>query len=217
MIGLSLDHIVRVPSGAPETAKCPLVIVLHGRGADMNDLADIAPLIDRNYRFVLPNAPFRFEPSPGLGFGRSWFDGWPPTRASLDQSRALLLKFIDEVVERYPTPDGKLVLSGFSQGGVMAFDTGFRTKQKLAAIVSMSGAIFENEVPDPKEWPKVPILIEHGTSDDMIPVLVGRRARRFLESHGFEPEYHEFAMGHHVTEESMDVAATFIEKALQRN
>jgi phospholipase/carboxylesterase len=192
-----------------------MVIVLHGRGADMNDLADLAPLIDRGgYRFIFPNAPHRFEPTPGMSFGRSWFDGWPPTRQSMDDARAKLLKFIDEAVARYPTPEGKLVLAGFSQGGVMSFDAGFRTKQKLAAIVSMSGAVFENELPPPDEWPKLPVLIVHGTLDDMIPVVVARRARRFLESHGVEPEYHEFGMGHHVTEESMAVVAAFVQNQL---
>ncbi|MGZ7031172.1 MAG: alpha/beta hydrolase, partial [Thermoanaerobaculia bacterium] len=120
------------------------------------------------------------------------------------------------IVDRYPTPEGKLILSGFSQGGVMSFDVGFRTKQKLAAIVSMSGALFENEVPAPDSWPKVPILIVHGNEDDMIPLLAARRARRFLESNGIEPEYHEFAMGHHVTPESMEVVGDFIQRALER-
>jgi len=153
---------------------------------------------------------------PGTTFGRTWFDGWPPGRHSLDESRARLLRFLDEIVERYPTPDGKLLISGFSQGGAMSFDVGFRTKQKVAGLVSMSGALFENELPEPASWPKVPVLIVHGTSDDMIPVLVARRARRFLETHGFEPEYHELAMGHQVTPESMELVGNFIEKALEK-
>jgi phospholipase/carboxylesterase len=80
----------------------------------------------------------------------------------------------------------------------------------------MSGALFENEVPDPSTWPKVPILIVHGTEDAMIPVLVARRARRFLESHGVEPEYHEFEMGHQVTPESMEVVGDFIQRAIKK-
>lgn len=212
---LSLPYVLSVPSDARPSEPRPLVIVLHGRGADMNDLADIAPLLDRGgYRFVFPNAPHAFEAAPGMIFGRSWFDGWPPTRSSMDDARARLLQFIDEIAGRLQTPAGKIILSGFSQGGVMSFDAAFRTKQQIAGIVSMSGAIFENEVPAPVTWPKVPVLIVHGTADDMIPVLAARRARRFLESNGIEPEYHEFPMGHHVTPESLDVVATFMEKVL---
>src|SRR3954470_4729796 len=130
-----------------------------------------------------------------MTMGRSWFEGWPPAAGSVQASRDQLLRFIDETLEKYPTPDGKVVLCGFSQGGVMAFDPGFRTRRAVAAIVSMSGAIFENEVPDPAAWPNVRVLIVHGTSDDTIPVVVARRARRFLESNGVPPEYHEFAIG----------------------
>jgi len=211
---LSLEYALAAPTDAKER---PLVVVMHGRGADMNDLADVAPMTDRGgYRFVFPNAPHPFQPYPGTTFGRTWFDGWPPGRQSLDESRARLLRFLDEIVERYPTPDGKLLISGFSQGGAMSFDVGFRTKQKVAGLVSMSGALFENELPEAASWPKVPVLIVHGTSDDMIPVLVARRARRFLETHGFEPEYHELAMGHQVTPESMELVGNFIEKALEK-
>ena len=60
-------------------------------------------------RFVFPNAPTPFEAAPGMTFGFTWFDGWPARGASLPESRALLLEFIDELVRRYPTPPGKLI------------------------------------------------------------------------------------------------------------
>jgi phospholipase/carboxylesterase len=56
----------------------------------------------------------------------------------------------------------------------------------------------------------------HGTQDDMIPVLAAHRARRILEQHGVEPEYHEFAMGHYVTPESMAVVRDFLVRVLSR-
>jgi len=205
---LSLSYVLRAPSGAVDTDPLPLVFVLHGRGADANDLADLAPMIGGGYRFVFPNAPRPFEPAPGFTFGYTWFDGWPAERSSIKYSRELLLKFIDEILERYATPPGKVILSGFSQGGLMSLDVGFRTKQKLAGIVVMSGAVYEEKLPP--FTPDIPVLIVHGTQDDMIPVLAARRARRVLESHGVEPEYHEFAMGHFVTPESIAVVADFI-------
>ena len=127
------------------------------------------------------------------------------------RSREELLALIDELVERYPTPEGKLVVAGFSQGGLMAIDAGFRTKQKVAGIVVMSGAIYEADKPPLR---KMPLLIIHGTQDDMIPVLAARRTRHVLEEHGVSPEYHELAMGHHVTPESMEVVSTFLVRVL---
>lgn len=207
-----LKYVLRVPSAQPDDTQLPLVLVMHGRGADANDLADLAPMLDPpgGARFVFPNAPKPFEAYPGMTFGYTWFDGWPPRGTSLQESRALILKLIDHLVEHFPTPPGKLIVSGFSQGGLMSIDTGYRTAQPLAGIVVMSGGIAEADMPDFAAKKDVPVLIVHGTEDDMIPVLTARRARRILEQHGIEPEYHEFPMGHHVTPESMEVVRNFM-------
>src|SRR5579872_1081962 len=209
---LSLSYVLRAPSGAVDSDALPLVFVLHGRGADANDLADLAPMMGSGYRFIFPNAPEPFEPAPGFTFGYTWFDGWPAEPGSIKRSRQLLLIFIDEILERYKTPPGKVILSGFSQGGLMSIDAGFRTKQKLAGIVVMSGAVYEEDLPP--FGPNIPVLMVHGTEVEMIPVLAARRARRVLESHGVEPEYHEFPMGHFVTPESIAVVADFIARQL---
>ncbi len=210
---LALSYVITVPSNQPNSIEMPLVFVLHGRGADANDLADLAPLLDgpNGYRFVLPNAPQPFEAAPGFRFGYTWFHGVPAEHDSLVKSRNLLLQFVDQAIQRYPTPPGKVILTGFSQGGVMSLDVGFRTEQKLAGIVVMSGALHEKDFNATK---KIPILIVHGTEDDMISVSAARRARRVLEQYGIEPEYHEFAMGHFVTPESMAVVADFVRRCL---
>jgi phospholipase/carboxylesterase len=210
-----LRFIESVPSG--RGGELPLVVVLHGRGADANDLADLAPMVDGpgGYRFIFANAPKPFEPYPGMTFGYSWFDGWPPTPESIAPSRQLLLEFLDEIARRFPPRDGKVVLAGFSQGALMALDAGFRTPAPLAGIVAMSGGLYETELPDLDARKERRVLIVHGTLDDMIPVVNARRARRVLEEHGIEPEYHEFPMGHHVTQESMAVVTDFIGRCIE--
>ena len=213
---LTLRYVLDVPSGKPDDAELPLVIVMHGRGADANDLADLAPMIDGGYRFVFPNAAKRFEAAPGYTFGWSWFDGWPPEGNSIIDSRTKLLALIDELAARYPSPDGKLVIAGFSQGGMMAIDIGFRTQQNVAGIVVMSGAIYEAGMPDLRAQRELPVLLIHGSQDDMIPVLAARRTRHILEEHGVSPEYHEFPMGHNVTPESMAVVREFLGRVLTK-
>jgi len=209
---LPLKYLLRVPSGRKDDAELPLVIVMHGRGADANDLADIAPMLDRGgYRFLFPNAPKPFEPYSGMTFGYTWFDGWPPAPGTIEESRQLILRFIDEALARYPTPSGKLILAGFSQGALMSLDAGFRTQQPVAGIVSMSGALYEADLPALK---RIPVMIVHGTDDEVIPVLAARRTRRVLEDAGLEPEYHELPMGHWVTPESMAVVGGFLKRVL---
>lgn len=202
-----LKYVKNVPSGAADTAELPLVVVMHGRGADANDLADIAPYLDHGYRFLFPNAPKPFEVYSGMSFGFTWFDGWPPEPESFRESRALVLEFLDQALEKYPTPPGKVIICGFSQGGMMALDIGFRTEQPIAGIVCMSGALNEEELP---AFKKIPVLMIHGTGDDVVPVVNARRARAVLEEHGIDTEYHEFPMGHHVTDESLSVVRHFM-------
>ncbi|MEO8215602.1 MAG: hypothetical protein ABI718_00820, partial [Acidobacteriota bacterium] len=195
---LSLTYLeVTRPEAAPEVSM-PLILALHGRGSDARDLAGLAKEIDPagEFRFVVPDAPRAFEAYPGMRFGYSWFDGWPPERDSLRASRTLLLKFVSEIRSRYAVPENKLILAGFSQGGLMSLDAGFRLDPPAAGIVVMSGGLNEAELPDFQGRESQRVLIVHGSSDDMIPVLYARKTRRILESSGIEPEYHEFSMGH---------------------
>ncbi|SRR5581483_3076006 len=208
---LSLPYVLKVPSRRPDIDELPLVVVLHGRGADANDLSDLAPYLGEDYRFVFPNAPKPFQPMPGYSFGYTWFDGWPADHMSLTASRKLLLQFLREITARYPAPPGKVVLSGFSQGGLMSIDAGFRTEVELAGIVVMSGALYEQDLPP---FRRLPVLITHGTEDDVIPILAAQRARSVLEEQGVDVEYHEFLMGHQVSEESMRTVASFLERVL---
>jgi phospholipase/carboxylesterase len=203
-----LKYVRSVPSGAADDAELPLVIVMHGRGADANDLADIAPYLDRGYRFLFPNAPKPFEPYAGMSFGFTWFDGWPPEPRSFRESRELVLEFLDKALAQYPTPAGKVILCGFSQGGMMALDTGFRTEQPIAGIVCMSGGLNEEDLPPFKK--EIPVLMIHGTEDDKIAVNDARRGRAILEEHGIDTTYEEFPMGHHVTAESLSVVRHFM-------
>jgi phospholipase/carboxylesterase len=206
---LPLRYLMSVPSA--KEGQLPLVICMHGRGADMNDLADIAPILDDGYRFLFPNAPKPFEPMPGYSFGWTWFEGWPPELPSLVPSRELVLAFLDAVVARYAPPDGKVILSGFSQGALMALDCGFRTTQPIAGIAAMSGALFEDDLPPLRP---LPVFLGHGTIDDVVPVVNARRARHLLEAHGVTPDYHEFPIAHGVSPEELVALRAFIGEAL---
>ena len=185
-----------------------MVVMIHGRGADMNDLADLAPLLDTadGARFVFPNAPKAFEAYPGMSFGWTWFDGWPPEQRSVAASRAELLRFLDEITAHYPTTS--LIVSGFSQGAMMALDAGLR--RETAAIIAMSGGLYELDLPDLGARKATPVLISHGSLDDVVPVNYARRARTVLEQAGFDVDYHEYPMAHQVVMEEVAVVKEFI-------
>ena len=211
---LSLRYLLSVPSGRDDSEEMPLVILIHGRGADANDLADLAPMLDTpdGARFVFPNAPKPFEAYPGMTYGWTWFDGWPPRRDSVAASRELLLQFLGEITARYPTTS--LIVAGFSQGGMMALDVGLRATQNVAGVIAMSGGLYEEDLPDLAAHAHVPVLIAHGTQDEVVPVNYARRARRVLEDAGLNVEYHEYPMDHQVVMEEMAVAKAFIARCI---
>lgn len=211
-----LRYRVEVPTRRPDSEPMPMVLLIHGRGADMNDLADLAPLFDSasGCRFVFPNAAKPFEPMPGMSVGWTWFEGWPPQHDSVVDSRAEMLRFIDEITEKYPTPEGKLIVAGFSQGALMALDSGLRTQKKLAGIIAMSGGLYERDLLDLSVHKALPILIAHGSQDDVVPVNNARRARAVLENAGLDVEYHEYPMSHQVAMEEAQDVKRFIEKVM---
>lgn len=205
---LTLKYLLEVPSRRADTETMPMVVLIHGRGADANDLADLAALLDPpgGARFVLPNAPKAFEAYPGMTFGWTWFEGWPPEQKSVAASREKLLTFLDEITARYPT--SALIIAGFSQGAMMSFEAGLR--REVAGIVAMSGGLYETDLPDLTKVPKVPVLIAHGLMDDVVPITYARRARAILEEVGFPVEYHEYPMSHQVAMEEVEVVKEFI-------
>lgn len=209
---LSLRYLLDVPSGAGDDAELPLVIMMHGRGADAFDLADVAPMLDNGYRWIFPNAPKPFEAYAGMTFGWTWFDGWPPEEGSVAESRNTLIGFLDAITKRYPT--SKIVIAGFSQGGMMSLELGLRTAQTIAGIAVLSGGLYEQNLPDLAKHKGLPVFIGHGTLDDVVPPMFAQRARRLLEDAGLEVEYHEYPMGHQLVPEEAAHVKAFLERCL---
>ncbi len=213
---LSLPYLLEVPTRRRDDELMPLVVLLHGRGADAHDLAEVARYLDSTpgFRFVFPNAPMPFEAAPGLTFGWTWFDGWPPVHDSLVASRERLLRFLGEVGARYATPAGRFVLGGFSQGALMSLDSGLRLEPQPAGIVAMSGGLYERDLGDLESRAGIPVFLAHGLDDEVVSVNYARRARRLLESAGLAVEYHEIAMGHQVAQEEITAVQAFLARVL---
>ena len=114
--GKNLKYMAIEPDGYNPQADYPMVVLLHGFGASMEDLAGLCPAIDRSgYLYVCPNAPLEFQIGPGMvGYG------WTPPRSEgtdEDVQRAVeqVDSFTEEVIEQYHVPQGQVVLMGCSQ------------------------------------------------------------------------------------------------------
>ena len=203
--GRSLPYLTVMPDDYNPNVSYPLVVMLHGFGAHMGDLAGLAPAIeDRGYVYACPNAPMEFD----FGGGYRGY-GWMPRQnvasreeveAARESSEALLLDCFDEIFEKLNATPGKVALLGFSQGGAMTYRCGMDRPDVFAGLVALSAAVFDPELLRPKlpQDRSQPIFVAHGTGDMQIAVETARATRAFLETEGYAPEYREYNMGHEI-------------------
>jgi phospholipase/carboxylesterase len=161
------------PSFPPKSGAKPsrLVILLHGLGADGNDLIGLAPywagqLPDAE--FLSPNAPFPCDMAPGYQW-MSIRDPNPEARlAGARASGTILDAFIDDELKKRDLTEAELALVGFSQGTMMSLFVGPRRERQLAGIVGYSGRLIAPSLLAGEIRSRPPILLVHGTDDPMV-------------------------------------------------
>ena len=187
------------------------VIWLHGLGADAHDFEPIVPMLNlnRTLRFVFPNAPLRSVTINGGEEMRAWYD--IDFRAPLGGQRDIeeSVTQVTELVERERaagTPPERIVLAGFSQGGVIALELGLRFNNRLAGILALSTYVHDHEhLAERVSFASidVPILMLHGLADPMIPMTRAVTAREALLGLNYRVEWRQYAMGHQVCPEEI--------------
>ena len=209
-----LRYIAVEPEG--ETADAPLVVAMHGRGSSAEDLAGLAPMLDPGWRYAFPQAPLTLDLGGFTGY--SWYEPIPAAPERMATAREALVAFLAAVHARTGIPPARTALAGFSQGAVMTLDVGLRAPEHYAALIGMSGYLAEADdlAAHLAGRRDQPVLLVHGTRDQVLPVTLAQRARRFLEANGLAPDYHEFAMAHEVSGESLQVVGDFLKRYLNR-
>jgi phospholipase/carboxylesterase len=185
---LSLEVRERPASGEAAGA----LVLLHGRGADENDLFPLLDQLDPERRLhgYTPRGPLSLPPG-----GAHWYvlgGIGTPERETFSASFAALAEFLDGL------PYERLVLGGFSQGCAMAYALAlFQGRPRPDALLAMSGFIPSVEGYELDLAPPFPrIAIVHGVFDQVIPVQWGRAGRDALEAAGADVLYRESPIEH---------------------
>jgi len=197
------------PAKGPATH---LVVLLHGYGADGNDLIGLA----EHWReflpgavFVAPNAPDRV---PGAPSGFQWF---PISRIDPHEMQNGVAAaapgieaFLDAELAKLNLPPERLVLVGFSQGTMLALHLGLRRAVAPAAIVGFSGLLAG---PPPAQGPRPPVLLTHGDADTVIPASAMFTAAITLGAAGVPLQWHlARGMGHGIDQDGLVMAGLFM-------
>jgi phospholipase/carboxylesterase len=201
---------VRPAAGEPEGA----LVLLHGRGADELDLFPLLDFFDPERRFVAatPRAPLAL-PSGGWHWYAFMQVGYPdPATFHAVYPRAA--EWLEGFLAENGVPHERLVLGGFSQGGVMTYALGLGAgRPRPAALFALSSFVptvegFELELTPPLP----PVAIGHGTLDPVIPVEFGRAAQKLLEDAGADVLYREYPLPHTIDPEFARELASWIER-----
>lgn len=187
------------------------VIWLHGLGASGHDFEPIVPELDLlkrpGVRFLFPHAPVRPITVNGGASMRAWyditsleFDQESVDADGIEESRTAVNDLIENEVSR-GIAHSNIILAGFSQGGAIALYAGLTHAEKLGGIVALSTyfplqASARESLTDDRKT--IPIIMAHGTFDDIIALHYAEQSYQFMLEHGLDVEWHKFAMGHTV-------------------
>lgn len=203
---------------APRSGQPPeqLIVLLHGVGADGEDLLGLAPILGEilpQAVIVGPNAPQRYDMGP---FGYQWFplqDRDPDALVrGVRASAPALDAFLEAELQRYGLKDDRLALFGFSQGTMMALHVGLRRRQQPAAVVGFSGALVDPAGLADEIACRPPVLLIHGDADPVVPVQALHATAEILQAVGVPVERDvRPGLGHGIDPDGLAKAAAFLQ------
>lgn len=205
----------------PAQAKS-LVFLLHGYGADGNDLLGLADVLAPHLphsAFIAPDAP---EPCRGSPMGRQWFPiPWLDGSSEVDAGEGLaqaaddLNAFLDAQMKVEGLGPAAVALIGFSQGAMMSLHVAPRRPHALAGIVAISGRLLGPERLAAEAKVKPSVLLIHGDQDPVVPFADMGAAGNALTAAGFEVWGHVMrGTGHGIAPDGLGAALGFLSERL---
>ena len=208
---MSLECVTQAPAEPPAGT----VIWLHGLGADGHDFEPIVAELglDVPIKFVFPHASERPVTINGGAEMRAWYDIDPRAPLAgmedIEASAAQVAELVEAERGLGMVP-GRIVLAGFSQGGVVALHLGLTSTLRFAGIMALSTYVHGHESLAERvsfESVDTPIFMAHGRLDPMIPIARAVTSRETLAALNYQVEWRQYDMGHHVChEETLDIA-----------
>lgn len=216
-----------------------LVVLIHGYGADGDDLIELGA----QWRSTLPDAAFAAPHAPtmipgfppGMGGGRQWFalDAYDPNllrrdphqtaavyatmQRAAEQVAPALEQFVNAELGRHNLGPGDLALVGFSQGTMMALHVGLRRDPAPAAILGYSGALLGGAGLEQQIRGRPPILLIHGDADEVVPIEAMHAALNALNAAGCAARFHvSRGLGHGIDGQGLALGGAFLAESLAR-
>ena len=200
------------------------VIWLHGLGASGHDFEPVVPQLgladDMAVRFIFPHAPnIPVTINDGMVMP-AWYDILEMSLerkvdvSQIEASAQQIQDLITREMERGVKPE-HIVIAGFSQGGAVAYHVALGYPERLAGLMALSTYLATNDNIAYSDANKdMPILIEHGTHDPVVPVILGEQAQQLLSAKGYNVAYNTYPMAHQVCMPQIQNIGKWLNKVL---
>jgi phospholipase/carboxylesterase len=211
-----------------ESARGPVLVVLQSYGMEARDIAQYAEYLPvlNSLRMVIPEAPHII---PGRN-GRAWwaFDGraygdalarrdWDEIAShvpeGLHAARASASAVIAETGERLSVSPKEIILAGYSQGSMVAYDLALTGTLPRALVLVSSILIARAEYSARNLAIEVPTFLAHGRRDGVLPFPLAERLRDFLTAAGLDVHFAPHAGGHSPSHTMLFELADFLVRA----
>ena len=213
IIQSALEHKI-APLNGSSKGPFPTIILLHGRGANEDDLLGLAPYLDPSFLVIAARAPFSF---PNGGY--TWYDVLSvgsPQQSQFNESYERIEQFVRDVKDHYPVDPRRLFFLGFSMGTVMSYAYSLTHPDDVNSVVAHSGHIPE-DTPLVFQWDKLDgkgFFVAHGSHDPVIGVEFGQRANKLLSETKADLMYKEYPIPHSMSEESVTDFSEWLKKRI---
>ena len=203
MTEASLYHVVHKSPDAPSEG-APLLLLLHGYGADEEDLLGLAPHLDARLICVSARAPY------ALDFGGfAWFnieigaEGVRFAFAEAEEPLVQVLSLVDAL--RRTHRSARIFIAGFSQGASMALAAALKRPRDFAGAIALSGLCCPEMLPEEAASVQgLKVFMSHGRFDPVIPVAQARASRDLLAPLGLDLLYKEYDMPHAIAQPCLE-------------
>lgn len=198
--------------------KCrKLVYILHGYGADGNDLISLASHWQRflpDFYFCAPNAPNICQVNSG---GFEWFDLMQTDQDKIKQETLISLDMlkisIDEKLSNLGLGNNDLIIIGFSQGTMMGIQYAVSQQKPINGVLGYSGRIYDQKLFLEKAASSTKIKLLHGNSDEIVPVEEMYKTVEFLKKQNFNVDYKVYqGLGHSISPEGLSDGLNFLKE-----
>lgn len=203
---MSLQYLLREPK--VKSQHPPLIILLHGVGSNMEDMFSFANQLPDKYLVVSAQAPIQLGGNRFAWYQVDFSTGKPVFNfEQAENSRNIIINFIEELKDKYAVDRNEVYLCGFSQGAIMSYSVALTRPDLVKGVASMSGRLLDEikpQIVEKEQLSHLKIYISHGSTDNTLPIQYAINANSFLQTLGLSPTFKQYNAGHTINIEMLN-------------